>query len=163
MEKMRLDNGLKEIAIENEKGEITGVLKINVYDSRVVQRFSKLIQNLNGVSDEYKREVKRLEEKYKDAPADSENEDIDRAVDYSNSNVNFLNKCISEIDAVFGEGTIKTVFSECYQIHSDFVPDEYALTQFIDEIIHVMNKLFNARFEENKKRYGAGKRGKKTK
>lgn len=163
MEKIKINSGIKEIGIYNEKDEIVTVLKINMADSNIITRFAKLLQNLNHVSDEFEKDAKRLAEKYKENPLSEETIDIEQIVDYSSANVLFLNKCIEEINGVFGENTIQNVYRECYEVTPDFVPDENALIEFVDGVVPVMNKLFGEKFEENKKRYSVSNRGKYVK
>ena len=163
MEIVRIESNIKEIAIQNERDETVTVLKINLADSNTSNRFANLIQNLDQASEKYTKEAKALSDKYDGKPIDKDNFDVKQAIDYGNAYVSFISECIGEINAVFGENTVQNVYKECYEIDPDFMPDEYALMDFIDGVIPVMNRLFNKKFEENKKRYSVTKRGKHTK
>lgn len=163
MEVIRIESNIKEIAVKNEKDEVITVLRINMIDSNTATRFAKLIQNLDRVSENYSKEAKMLSDKYDGRPINKDNFDVNQVIDYSSAYVSYITKCIEEINAVFGDNTVQNVYKECYEINPDFVPDEYALMQFVDGVIPVMNGLFNKKFEENKKRYNVSKRGKHTK
>lgn len=164
MERMILESSIKQIAIENENGEVLTVLGINVDDSNTVTRFANLINNLEKISESVTDDAKALQEKYGDQKLIEEDTiNLDMAVDVVGFKIKCLNKCIAEINAVFGADTIRNVFKEAYELNEDFVPDESALLRFVDNIIPVMNKLFDEKFERNKNRYSAGKKGKHTK
>lgn len=47
------------------------------------------------------------------------------------------------------------------QIYGDIVPDELAIVEFVEQVIPVMNKLFNKRFEQVQNRYNVRRRGAK--
>lgn len=161
-----IDNGIKEIEVTNKSDELITVLKINVNDSNTANRFTRLIQNLEHVSDEFEVEAKEKEEKYSDreivkVEKESKTIDTEQVIDLCDMNVRYINRCIEEINAVFGENTIQNVYKECYELNADFVPDEELLLQFVDGVIPIMNGLFKEKFERNKKRYSPAKRGKK--
>lgn len=163
---MIINSGIKEIEVTSENGNQLAVLKINVNDSNVANRFNRLIQNLEHVSDEFETEVKEKEDKYKDRELVKETDgvkkiDTEQIADLCSLNVRYINRCIEEINAVFGENTIQNVYKECYELNEDFVPDEELLLQFVDGVIPEMNKLFEQKFERNKKRYSPANKGKK--
>lgn len=157
-----LDSEIKEIAVKNTNGELITVIRVNTSDKTTAERFARLIQNLDHVSDEFQREADELSKKYPNA-TDIEDINVEQILDISNFNIKYINRCISEIDSVFGAGTVHNVFSECYEINQDYVPDEDALLQFVEKVIPVMNQLFNERFEKNKARYNSNRRGKHNK
>lgn len=156
--KMKIASGIKEIAVENEKGEIVTTLFINMENEDIIPAFSRLIQNLNHVTDEFMKEAEELDDKYKDENEDSGYEGI---VEKSCAKVRYIEKCIEEVDAVFGQGTIRNVYKECYDLNKYFVPSEELLIQFVDEVIPIMNELFKQKFQENKRRYSPTKKGKR--
>ena len=156
--KMKISSGIKEIAVENEKGEMITTLCINMENEDIIPAFSRLIQNLNHVTDEFMKEAEDLEEKYKEESEDTGYEEI---VEKSCAKVRYIERCIEEIDTVFGQGTIRNVYKECYDLNKYFVPSEELLIQFADEVIPIMNELFKQKFQENKKRYSPTKKGKR--
>lgn len=159
MEELVLDNGLKKIAIKNQEGELVTVLQINIADAQTAERFANLIQNLNKISDECEKEAKKIDIEF----GTDEEIDVEKVIVVSKLKTDYLNRIISEIDSVFGENTIRNIYSESYDNNPDFVPDEVALVEFIDKVIPVMNGLFGKRFETYKKKYNPGKKGKHTK
>ena len=153
-----IDSGFKEIAVKNEKGEVVTVLRINVADARTAERFSHLIENLDNISNDVKKEAKRLEQEEKDL-AESKEIDTKRIISINALKVQYIERCIAEINEVFGENTIQNVYKECYENREDFVPDESLLLQFVEKAIPVMNELFHKRFEENRRKYNVMRRG----
>ncbi len=163
MESLRIKSGsgIKEIAVENQKGEVVSVLRIDVDNGDIVTSFSRLIWNLEHMPEEFKENVEELKEKYGDRPED-EKASFEEIVDISRMNVSLLKRCAEEIDKVFGVDTVRNVFKESYDLNENFVPDEDALLDFIEEVIPVMEKLFEHKFARNRKRYNPANRGKKT-
>ena len=160
----KIDSGIKEIEVTNQNDELITVLKINVNDSNTANRFTKLIANLEHVSSEFESEAKEKEEKYSGREImqkESKVLDTEQVIDLCDMNIRYINRCIEEINAVFGENTIQNVYKECYAVNEDFVPDEDLLLQFVDNVIPIMNGLFKEKFARNKQRYSPSKRGKR--
>ena len=87
-------------------------------------------------------------------------------VDTAEIHIEVLNGIIAEIDALIGDGTVRNVFHECYEIHEDFVPDENVLIDFVNTVVPVMNELFATRTEAIHKKYSpnrATRRNRKNK
>lgn len=158
MNSFTINNGFKEIAAKNEKGDVITVLRINVADARTAERFAHLIDNLDNISNEVKKEAQRLEQEEK-VLQESEKVDTRRIISVNELKVQYIERCIDEINEVFGENTIQNVYKECYENRADFVPDESLLLQFVEKAIPVMNELFHQRFEENRKKYNVMRRG----
>lgn len=66
----------------------------------------------------------------------------------------YLKQITESIDGLFGEDAMK-------QIYGDIVPDELAIVEFVEQVIPVMNKLFNKRFEQVQNKYNIKRRGAK--
>lgn len=149
------ENSIKKITINDEEGNFVTELMIDTADASTRSRFATLIKNLEHVSTEFEKEAEALESK------NTENI-VDKVVEESRIHVSYLSRCASELDALFGEGTVKRIYAKNYAMNSYFVPDEYQLLDFIDKVIPLMNKLFNERFERNHNKYNIGRRGKKA-
>ena len=158
MNSFTINSGFKEIAVKNEKGEVITVLRINVADAKTAERFAHLIDNLDNISNEVKKEAQRLEQEEK-VLAESKEVDTKRIISVNALKVQYIEKCIAEINEVFGTNTIQNVYKECYEDREDFVPDESLLLQFVENVIPVMDELFHKRFEENRRKYNAMRRG----
>ena len=153
---VKIDNGVEYVEIQNTEGKRLTVLAIDKADKTTAERFAHLIKNLTSITERVETEEKELKQKYADVPDEDVN--VERIIDTSRLHVKYINECIEEINEVFGENTIQDVFAENYALNEDFIPDEYALLEFVDKIIPLMNKLFNERFEANKKKYSASRK-----
>lgn len=152
---LKIDNGVEYVEIQNEAGQTLTVLAIDKSDKTTAERFANLIRNLSGITERAEAAEKELRKKYEGVPEEEVN--LEKVIDTSRLHVRYINECIEEINGVFGENTIQNVFAENYALNSDFIPDEYALIEFVDKIIPLMNELFHERFETNKKKYSANR------
>lgn len=152
---LKIDNGVEYVEIQNEAGQTLTVLAIDKSDKTTAERFANLIRNLSGITERAEAAEKELKKKYEGIPEEEVN--LEKVIDTSRLHVRYINECIEEINCVFGENTIQNVFAENYALNSDFIPDEYALIEFVDKIIPLMNELFHERFEANKKKYSANR------
>ena len=153
---VKIDNGVEYVEIQNTEGKRLTVLAIDKADKKTAERFAYLIKNLTSITERVEAEEKELKQKYADVPEEDVN--VERIINTSRLHVKYISECIEEINGVFGENTIQNVFAENYTLNEDFIPDEYALLEFVDKIIPLMNKLFNERFETNKKKYSANRK-----
>lgn len=150
MEELVLDSGVRKIAIKNEDGEVVTVLSINVADADTADRFGKILDNLQQISDNCQKEA---DEWRKANPQEEEDtEDVTKILEINRIRVKYLNQIMDEIDGLFGESTVRNVYG-------DIVPDEAALIDFVEKVIPVMNKLFGKRYEMTRKRYNSGRKG----
>lgn len=150
--KLTLNTGIKLIDIENERGEVVYTLRINTADSNIAQRYAEVLDNLNHVSDEFEEEAKELEKQ-----EDSQ----EKVLAAASLHVRTIQKCMDEIESIFGDGCLKGIYHECYELNEDFVPDEGMLVEFLEKVMPVMETLFNERFEAHKKKYSIKRKGKR--
>lgn len=155
---LNFDNGIKKIEICNMDGELLTVLKINIADADTAKKFVNLASNLEDIATSGEEKAKAFAEKYKEYEKQEfddlpDNVKTDIIIGATNVRIEVLNKMIEEIDGIFGKDTIRNVFRECYEINEDFVPDEYALVDFVNRIMPVMNDLFDIRINEIRKNY----------
>ena len=153
---IKLDNGVEYVEIQNMEGKTLTVLAIDKSDKATAERFAHLIKKLTSITERAEAEEKELKKKYTN-PVEAD-VNVERIIDTSRLHIKYINECIDEMNAVFGENTIQNVFAENYALNEDYIPDEYALLEFIDKVIPVMNRLFNERFETNKKKYSVNRR-----
>lgn len=152
MEEVVLDSGVRKIAIKNEDGDVITVLSINVADADTAERFGKIINNLQEISENCEREAATWKEEHKQEETESSETDVEKVLQINRIRVKYLMQITGEIDGLFGEGTVENVYG-------DFTPDEAALIDFVEKIIPVMNKLFGKRYEMTRKRYNSGRKG----
>lgn len=147
---LRVETGLKKIKCNDYGDYIT----INVSDASILERFTKVYDNLEHVSDEFKVEAESYKEQFGD---DKSRESVLAA---SRINVKYIAKCIEELEEVFGKDSIRKAFRECYEENPDFVPDESCLIEFMEQMVPVMEKLFNEKINKDKRKYSVGFKGK---
>lgn len=150
MEELVLDSGVRKIAIKNEDGEVVTVLNINVADADTADRFGKILDNLQQISENCQKEADEWRKVNPQEEADTE--DVTKILEINRIRVKYLNQIMDEIDGLFGESTVRNVYG-------DIVPDEVALIDFVEKVIPVMNKLFGKRYEMTRKRYNSGRKG----
>ena len=149
MEELKLNSGLKKIAIKDEDGDLVTVLRVNVADADTAERFAKIINNLQEISEKEAMAWKKEHEQEETASGEV---DVERVLQINRIRVRYLKQIAEEIDKLFGEGTVQGIYG-------DIVPDEAALVEFVEGIIPVMNKLFGKRYEMTRKRYNSGRKG----
>lgn len=154
MEKLNIsiNTGIKLIDVTNERGEVTCTLKINTGDSKTVERFANVIDNLNKISDELSEEAKKINE------IEDERE---KNIQSINAHVSAIQKTVDEIDYIFGAGCIRNIYHECYELNESFLPDETMLMDFLESVMPIMNELFNERFEAKRQKYNVNRKGKR--
>ncbi len=151
------DDNIVNLNFEDSKGEVIHTIQLDISDTEVPVRFAELINNLEKISEDVEAEEKVLNKKYKDT--DSKEFDYNRTIDISAFHTKSLNRILDEIDTTFGEGTVSGVFAEHIDINPDYIPDEYAIIDFIDKLVPVINNLYSERFELKKKKYNVTRRG----
>lgn len=139
-------------------GKLLTVLKINIANVDTAKKFVNLANNLEEIASSGEEKAKAFAEKYKEYEKQRFDDIPDKVktdiiVDATNVRIEVLNKMIAEIDGIFGKDTIRNVFRECYEISEDFVPDEYALIDFVNKLVPVMNELFDIRINAIHKNY----------
>jgi len=153
MEELRFDNGIKRIAIKDEDDEVIAVLRINVADAEVIEKFAKVIDSLNNISDRCDAEAKKRQAEVEEVEeTDDVMAQIPKAVEINQIRVKYIKEIMDTLDSLFGKETM-------HSIYGDTVPDELALVDFVEGIVPIMNKLFGKRLEISRKRYNTKRKG----
>ena len=153
MEELRFDNGIKRIAIKDEDDEVIAVLRINVADAEVIEKFAKVIDSLNNISDRCDAEAKKRQAEVEEVEeTDDVMAQIPKAVEINQIRVKYIKEIMDTLDSLFGKETM-------HSIYGDTVPDELALVDFVKGIVPIMNKLFGKRSEISRKRYNTKRKG----
>ncbi len=153
MEELRFDNGIKRIAIKDEDDEVIAVLRINVADAEVIEKFAKVIDSLNNISDRCDAEAKKRQAEVEEVEeTDDVMAQIPKAVEINQIRVKYIKEIMDTLDSLFGKETM-------HSIYGDTVPDELALVDFVEGIVPIMNKLFGQRLEISRKRYNTKRKG----
>lgn len=152
MEEIKLSSGIKKIAIRDEDGELITVITVDTANADTAKKFAGVIDKLNNISENCEKESDEWKKNHGEINADDI--DVDAALELNSIRVKYLNQIMESIDGLFGEDAMK-------QIYGDIVPDELAIVEFVEQVIPVMNKLFNKRFEQVQNRYNVRRRGAK--
>lgn len=149
MDKIKLQkNEVKIIKIElNDKGDYTA---ISPDDSMLFDRFVAGYKRIVELSDEIPAKLDEVEKKYEND--DSFTAAMNKAVEMSKINVSFSNEAIVIMDGIFGAGTIRKYFRECYEEIPDFIPDVDCFVDFLEKITPEMEKLFNRKIADQQKK-----------
>lgn len=141
MEKLRVDNGLKKIEV-NDNGEY---IEFSISDNRFVEGLGELVDWMDSVSKQKNEEAK---------------EDTERTIEDMLNKRKDKNKICQEactrIDNLFGEGTCKKVFG-------NIEPDDYLIGDFIEKIMDLVNKFQKERKESIKNKYSNQRKGANSK
>ena len=125
MEELRFDNGIKRIAIKDEDDEVIAVLRINVADAEVIEKFAKVIDSLNNISDRCDAEAKKRQAEVEEVEeTDDVMAQIPKAVEINQIRVKYIKEIMDTLDSLFGKETM-------HSIYGDTVPDELALVDFV--------------------------------
>lgn len=151
MEEIKLSSGIKKIAIKDEDGDLITVITVDTANADTAKKFAGVIDKLNSISDNCEKEASEWRKNHKDDLYDI---NVDAALELNSIRVKYLKQITESINGLFGEDAMK-------QIYGDIVPDELAIVEFVEQVIPVMNKLFNKRFEQVQNRYNVKRRGAK--
>lgn len=139
----------------------TGLLKVelNSYGDYIVltadnpllfDNFAAGFKRIADLADEIPAKLDEIEKRY--VGKDDFNSTMDKTLDMSKVNVQFSKDAVAIIDGIFGEGTISKYFRKIIEEIPDFLPDVDCILDFFDKITPEMEKLFNRKVEERKKR-----------
>lgn len=151
MEEIKLSSGIKKIAIKDEDGDLITVITVDTANADTAKKFAGIIDKLNNISENCEKEASEWRKNHKD---DMDDINVDAVLEVNSIRVKYLKQVTEIINGLFGEDAMK-------QIYGDIVPDELAIVEFVEQVIPVMNKLFNKRFEQVQNRYNVKRRGAK--
>ncbi len=108
--------------------------------------FKRIVDLANGIPSK----LDEIEKRY--AGKDDFNFAMEKTLEMSKVNVQFSKDAVAVVDGIFGEGTIKKYFRSIIEEIPDFLPDVDCILDFFDKITPEMEKLFNRKVEERKKK-----------
>lgn len=153
MEEIKLSSGVKKIAIKDEDGDLITVITVDTANADTAKKFAGVIDKLNSISENCEKEAAEWRKNHKD-DINVDDINVDATLELNSIRVKYLKQITESINGLFGEDAMK-------QIYGDIVPDELAIVEFVEQVIPVMNKLFNKRFEQVQNRYNVKRRGAK--
>ena len=135
--------GLIKIEL-NDKGDY---ITISTDDTTLFDRFIAGYLQIANEAERVLKEHKKIEKKYRGMKG----HEIAKVTDIARLDVAFSEKAIKIIDSIFGEGTLKKYFRKLYNAEPNFLPSAECFTDFFENIMPVMEKLFNRKINQNEK------------
>lgn len=138
-------------------------------DTTFTQRFAQFIEWMENKQKELEVKGKELDEKYAGKPIVSNGEDGEVHVDteqfmvLANMRVELFKECVERIDSIFGKDTIRKYFRQAYEHIPDYVPDDTAISDFLEEITPVLEEIFKEKMKKMDSKYNRNRKGKHSK
>lgn len=140
---------------------------IDENDTSVMNRVSDFVAWLESTEVELEKKARENAARYDNAvkyDEDGEIEDIDISTfsEVIKLQTELYREIVARIDDIFGEGTMKKYFYRSYEINPGFVPDDESLSDFLDQIIPVLNEIYADKKHRIEMKYNSGRRGAKS-
>ena len=127
-------------------------------DANFVGRFTELLHWLENYEKEAREKEKEISERFKGHEVVSQDEegnsiiDMDYLDELVGLNTSIYRAISEKIEGIFGKDSLKKYFRAQYERTPDFIPDEDALGDFLEEISQVINVLYDTKVEYKRKR-----------
>lgn len=131
----------------NDNGDY---IAVSSDDDAIFDRFVTGYHHIVHAADEIPKKIEEIEKKYKGK--EDFTASMDKAVQISKINIGFSEDAFKTVDGIFGEGTLKKYFIDVYKEIPDFLPSADCLLEFFENIIPVMENLFNRKVDDMRKR-----------
>lgn len=142
-------------------------IMIDPSDSSFFERYSSLVKWLDDKGSELNNLGQELSDKYTgDMLAEDEdgNVTVTDPEQFALANkirADFYREASAQIEKVFGEGALKKYYRDSFEINPEYVPDENAISIFIEEIGIEMKDIYEKRNKALSTRYGLNRDGAK--
>lgn len=144
MDKLRVDNGIKKIEV-NDNGDF---ISIPISDAAFYERFGGMIKSFEQKQAEIEQKAAALSEKHKDKPFD----DVDVTVDSIQLYAELCRYTCGEIDRLFGEGCCRKVFLGITNPGIELIGDFFdQITPLLNQYAQERNKKINLMYNRNRK------------
>lgn len=146
-DKYKISTGIRKIDLVDEDDELICTLRINTADPMIPKRFKDLYDKVKTKGDAYRKQSGALAKRVQGSSFDDMEPLFKVRID-------FCKGLEADVDAVFGPGTVQAATAKQREINPDYIPDELWYTDFITQIMPIMNELFASHFEQAKDKYG---------
>lgn len=151
MDKLRVDNGIKNIEVNDNRDYIS----IPISDAAFYERFGALIKNFEQKQKEIEQKSAALSEKHKDKPDD----DVDSIVDSIQLYAELCRDTRAELDTLFGDGCCKKVFFGIENPSVELIGDFFdQITPLLNQYAKERNQRINLVYNRNRKGARSGKK-----
>lgn len=148
-EVIRLGSGIKNYEILNENDERVAVLRINVKDTHLMEKFVALFESADKIAKKMNASIEKFNK--------LESKTVEDNKKIAKESTNAINQLVKDTEAVFGAGLFREIFAECYELDAEFVPDIDSIIEFYEQVTPIMKTIF----EQKNNKYGVAKKGKK--
>lgn len=135
-----------EEIILNARGESIHVL---VSDSTLLDRFVSGYKAILEKAEALPKQLKAAEEE--SSGEDGILTEMEKVVRLSKINVTFSEECVSIIDGIFGEETVKKYFRDIYDKVPSFLPNAECIIEFFENMTPVIEELFSKKIETDQR------------
>lgn len=144
MDKLRVDNGIKNIEV-NDNGDY---ISIPISDAAFYERFGALMKNFEQKQAEIEQKASELSERHKDKPDD----DVDAIVDSIQLYSELCRYTCDELDNLFGEGCCKKVFVGIQNPSVELIGDFFEkITPLLNQYAKERNQKIDLMYSRNRK------------
>ncbi len=148
---IKFSSGIKKIAITDENGNVATVILLDKNDNTLKSKYLDLLKRAEEIQKEHTRKLGEIDL--------DESMEIEDAVNAVKATDDALNELADEVEKLLGANVFHDMYSQNYEINPNFVPTIDAITEFLDQLIPIMEDLFGF----DKPKYAASNRGKNTK
>lgn len=151
--KINIEDGIRTIEV-NDRGEY---ISLSINDSTLMDKLLTMMDFFKKTSHELDTYAAGLEERedYLIKEGTTENDpdmNMDLMHEIARKRVELCKRTCDQIDALFGEGS-------CRKIFGDIIPNENAITSFIEQLMPCIEKIINERGDRINKRYDRRRKG----
>lgn len=148
---------MENVRIERNSGNILKIelnsagdyIAVSVDSPKLFDGFAAGYKYISELADKVPVQMDDIEKKY-DGKEDFSSI-MDKTLELSAVNVDFSKEASKTIDGIFGEGTVKKYFRDIYEEIPDFLPDADCIMDFFEQIIPVMEDLFQRKVDRLQK------------
>lgn len=150
-ESLRVDRGIRRIEV-NDEGEY---LEITLNDPTFFSRFADFLKWLESSQTELESWDKEYRGKYEIAEGQEQDADIidvEAISEYANKHVDLCKETCIQLDQLFGTDSCRKVFG-------NMLPDEYCISDFLEKLTPIMQRMAKERDEKIQLRYDGKRKG----
>lgn len=169
MQEKRLGSKSSDNLVKVYVNEYDDFIFLDKSDTTFTQKFASLIKWLENKQKELESKGKALDKKYAGKPIISKDENENVKVDteqfllLTGMRVDLFKECVERIDGIFGKGTIRKYFRLSYEHIPDYIPDDAAISDFLEEITPVLEEIYKEKMKKMDSKYNRNRKGKHSK
>lgn len=169
MQEKRLGSKSSDNLVKIYVNEYDDFIFLDKSDTTFTRKFAEFIEWMENKQKELELRGKELDEKYVGKPIVSREEDENIQVDteqfllLTGMRVDLFKECVERIDGIFGQETIRKYFRLSYEHIPDYIPDDVAICDFLEEITPVLEEIYKEKMKKMDSKYNRNRKGKRSK